>query len=161
MAAAFVALTGLAYSIREQPQRFLVWNATPSMPLGFYRRAPEAGLQKGDIVLVWLPESARKLASERNVLPFHVPAIKPIAAITGDIVCADEERVTINGQAAARRRALDRFDRELPHWSGCKSLAADEVFLLSTYAEESFDGRYFGPTKASDIIEKLVPLWTY
>jgi type IV secretory pathway protease TraF len=57
--------------------------------------------------------------------------------------------------------SADRFGREIPRWNGCKTLAPDEVFLLSTHAADSFDGRYFGPTSIADIIEKVAPLWTF
>jgi type IV secretory pathway protease TraF len=33
------------------------------------------------------------------------------------------------------------------------------VFLLMSETTDSFDGRYFGPTLARDLIGKATPLW--
>lgn len=44
----------------------------------------------------------------------------------------------------------DQRGRPLPRWSGCRELSPDEVFLLGT-SSSSFDSRYFGPVRMSDI----------
>ena len=49
----------------------------------------------------------------------------------------------------------------MPLWSGCQTLTPNQIFLLSTYAPDSFDGRYFGLSRTSDIIEKVTPVWTF
>jgi type IV secretory pathway protease TraF len=48
----------------------------------------------------------------------------------------------------------------LPHWDGCRTLQADELFLLMAAVPDSFDSRYFGPVSLSAVIGRLVPLWT-
>ncbi len=54
---------------------------------------------------------------------------------------------------------FDRRGRPLPNWTGCRTLAEDEVFLLMEGVPDSFDGRYFGPVPMTAIIGKLASLW--
>ncbi len=140
--------------------RLIVWNTTASVPRGLYARAsgPPA---RGDYVLFWMPSEARALAAERHYLPTSVPALKPVAAMAGDEVCAHAERVSINGAPPSARASIDHQGRPMPAWEGCRVLREDEVFVFSTYAADSFDGRYFGPSAFTDVIEKVVPLWTF
>ena len=140
--------------------RLLVWNPTRSMPRGLYVR-DSSPASRSEFVLAWLPAEARELAHQRGYLPRTVPALKPIAAIAGDEVCASGDRITINGAAIAERRMEDHQGRPMPLWSGCKTLARNQVFLLSTYAADSFDSRYFGLSETTDIIETVSPVWTF
>lgn len=140
--------------------RILVWNPTKSVPRGLYMHA-SSPIARGQFVLAWLPAEARALAHARGYLPRTVPALKPVAAIAGDEVCARAESITINGKAVVERRIEDHQERKMPLWSGCKTLSPGQVFLLSTYAADSFDGRYFGVSEASDIIETVAPVWTF
>lgn len=130
------------------------------MPRGLYVR-DSSPASRGEFVLAWLPSVAREMAHVRGYLPRTVPALKPIAAIAGDVVCASGQRITVNGAAMAERRTEDHQGREMPAWTGCKTLSRDQIFLLSTYTSDSFDGRYFGLSQASDIIEKVRPVWTF
>lgn len=115
-------------------------------------------MNRGDLVLVKIPEDMRELADQRRYVPETVPLIKPIAAHEGDEVCAEGEVIQINGRAVGTRQMKDRSGRDMPRWSGCKRLEADEVFLFNADSPLSFDGRYFGVTKASAIIGKVRPL---
>ena len=140
--------------------RIFVWNPTQSMPRGLYIRDVSPA-SRGEFVLAWLPSEARELAHARGYLPRTVPALKPVAAVAGDEVCAEDLRIKVNGTDIAERRKEDHQGREMPTWTGCKTLSLGQVFLLSTYALDSFDGRYFGVSEASDIIEKVRPVWTF
>ena len=154
-----VALFGiLAAAAGAIPSRRLVWNASASAPIGLYWRIGDRP-ERGDLVLAWAPLWARRLAAERRYLPRVVPILKRIAADTGDTVCASGADISINGRAVARRLNADALGRPLPHWEGCETLGASEVFLLMSDVPHSFDGRYFGITERPDIIGRLVPLW--
>jgi len=74
-----------------------------------------------------------------------VPLTKRAAATGGDMVCASEWRILINGRVAATLLAADRQGRSLPSWTGCRNLVRGEVFLLMAEVPQSFDSRYFGP----------------
>ncbi|SMF61187.1 conjugative transfer signal peptidase TraF [Allosphingosinicella indica] len=133
------------------PSPGLLWNASASVPTGLYVVTKRAGWRKGDLVAARLPAASRTLASARNYLPAGLPALKRVAAISPDHLCARSDRLFVNGALVALRRSADRAGRALPHWQGCRRLAPDELLLLAP-ASHSFDGRYFGPSHRRDII---------
>jgi conjugative transfer signal peptidase TraF len=136
----------------------LIYNPSPSAPLGYYRALASTSIRLGDWVLVDAPDAARTLADARGYLPSTVPMIKAIAGLVGDRICAEGNTISINGHAVAVRLAVDHNGRTLPWWQGCMTLGDDDVFLLNVRAVNSFDGRYFGPVKRSAIRARLVPL---
>jgi conjugative transfer signal peptidase TraF len=152
-------LSVLAASATLVPTPRLVWNASASAPIGFYWRVAGAP-SRGDLILARAPLWARRIAAERHYLPLNVPIVKRVAAVAGDVVCASDDALFIDGRLVAHRLASDRMGRSLPRWEGCETLGADELFLLMANAPDSFDGRYFGVTERRDIIGRLVPLWT-
>jgi type IV secretory pathway protease TraF len=90
-----------------------------------------------------------------------VPLVKRVGALAGDLVCRNRGTVSINHHPAARALPMDSKGHALPSWQGCRKLRRDEVFLFVAEVVDSFDGRYFGPIKRSQVIGKLVPLWTW
>ena len=101
------------------------------------------------------------LLVERGYLGAGVPLLKQVGAVPGSTVCRTEDRVSIDGLPAAMARDADARGRALPRWSGCRRLDVGQVFLLNPGAPGSFDGRYFGPSPARDIVGKAHPLWTW
>jgi conjugative transfer signal peptidase TraF len=154
------ALAALALPVLLKPPPRLVWNASASVPIGLYWVAPQEPVQRGDLVLATLPRTTRRLAAERGYLPAGVPVVKRVAAIADDRVCAIGPDVWIDGRAVARALSTDRLGRPLPHWTGCRTLGANEIFLFVEGVPDSFDGRYFGPIGTDHVIGRLVPLWT-
>ena len=161
IASAMIGISALGLSEFAPPGPLLVWNASASAPLGFYWISRDQAVSRGDLVLAALPEAARRLAAERDYLPAGVPVVKRVVAFAGDVVCADSGIVVINDRVAAQTLPMDRRDRPLPAWSGCRALDDSEVFLLMEDVRDSFDSRYFGPIEATAIIGRLVPLWTW
>ena len=47
----------------------------------------------------------------------------------------------------------------MPRWQGCYRLSKTQVFLINEEAANSFDGRYIGISKTSDVIGKATLLW--
>lgn len=136
----------------------LVYNASPSVPLGYYRIRPVKDLALGDLVLVQTPDPVRALASARRYLPDDVPMLKTVAALSRDEVCARGLDIFINGSHAATRQVRDPSGRPMPFWQGCIRLHEDDVFLLNKDVPLSFDGRYFGIVKRQLIRGQAVPL---
>ena len=155
---AALLIIALVVTIIWPPHALFIWNASASSPVGLYEVMREqAG--EGDMVVAWPPRNVRSLAAARHYIPSNVPLVKPVAAVRGARVCAFGSRIFVNGRLAAIRRAHDPSGRPMPWWSGCKRLREGELFLLSTAAPGSFDGRYFGPTRAQEFVGKAKLLW--
>lgn len=75
--------------------------------------------------------------------------IKRVAGISGDVMCRQETAVTIGNKAVVAAR-MDRHGYPLPAWGGCRTLSANEVFLLGDHPA-SYDSRYFGPVSRSEL----------
>ncbi|MDQ8757468.1 S26 family signal peptidase [Sphingosinicella sp. LHD-64] len=158
MGAAGLLALGLAATIMAPPRPRLVWNASPSAPIGLYA-VVEGAPAAGDIVIAWPPASVRQLAARRHYLPANVPLVKRVAAGPGDRLCALGSGILVNGRRVARRLARDGAGRPMPWWRGCTRLRAGSWFLLVADSPASFDGRYFGPTGGRDMIGKARLLW--
>ncbi len=152
-------IAALAATIALPPAPRLVWNASVSAPRGLYSVSPGRGFERGDMVVARIPVPWRMLAARRYYLPLNLPLVKRVVAVRGDEICAHGESVSINGEPAVTRRAHDARGRALPWWEGCTILKKGEAFLLMAEAPASFDGRYFGVTRAPDIVGKAVLLW--
>ncbi|HET7575627.1 MAG TPA: S26 family signal peptidase [Sphingomicrobium sp.] len=156
---AVAAAAGIASTLLWPPRPVLLWNASPSSPIGLYAVTSFGRIAAGDTIVAWAPASARRLAAARNYLPFNVPLVKRVAAAPGGRVCATRMTIFVNGRPAALRRVRDPSGRPLPWWSGCRLLRPGELFLLSPDAPDAFDGRYFGVTSSSQIVGKARLLW--
>ena len=74
--AGFAALFGAVALVSPQPR--IVWNASPSMPLGLYRIHVGARPLAGDLVLIDPPEEVARLLAARAYLPHGVPLLKRV-----------------------------------------------------------------------------------
>lgn len=147
----------LAATIIVPPAPRLVWNVSASAPRGLYLVGGDS-VRVGDMVIARVPAPWRRLAAVRRYLPANVPLVKRVAARHGDRVCASGRRVLVNGRPIAERRALDGGGRPMPWWTGCFVLGEGALFLLMD-SPDSFDGRYFGPTRSDDIVGGARLLW--
>ena len=128
----------------------LLWNLSPSVPVGLYRLT--AGLPAKDaLAVIHLPEPFNTLASTRRYLPAGALLIKRVAAGAGDLVCRHGALVTINGRAVVGARPVDLAGQPLPRWGGCLSLGMTQIFVLSSYPT-SFDSRYIGAVNRRNVL---------
>lgn len=157
----FLALgtAAVVATIVAPPLPRLVWNASASAPLGLYRVEPDRALARGDMVVARVPEHVRAVAARRHYIPANVPLVKRVAAVPGDLVCAEGTQVSVNGRPLVSRLAADHLARPLPWWSGCQRLRGGALLLVMVDVPDSFDGRYFGPTRAADVVGRATPLW--
>jgi len=159
MTAMAVALVCLAPRIGACP--LMVWNATASARLGFYRIEPPIAVHVGDLLLLRPDAGSAALYAERGYLPHGVPLLKHVAAVAGMSVCEQGGNVAIQGRFAASALPTDGRGRPMLPWIGCRVLAAGEVFALNPTVRDSLDGRYFGPSPVSAVLGRAVPLWTW
>jgi conjugative transfer signal peptidase TraF len=145
-------------SMAVELPKAVFWNASASVPIGFYVARPVRELAVGDLVIVRPPNHIAHFAAERGYLGSGVPMLKHVAALSGSRVCREGALVTV-ADVRVRARRSDRLGRALPSWSGCRTVRADEVLLLNPAAPDSFDGRYFGPLPRSTMIARAVPVW--
>ncbi len=138
----------------------LVWNASASVPVGLYAVRSTGQLTIDEMVVAIPPEPLASFLADGQYLPKGLPLIKHVAALPGQCVCRVGLTVSIDGSVRATARRRDHAGRTLPIWSGCRSIAPDEVFLLNASEPASLDGRYFGPLPSSSVIGRAVPLWT-
>jgi conjugative transfer signal peptidase TraF len=153
-----IVVLGAIATVAAQPTPVLVWNVTPSAPVGLYFVTPDSEPARGTLAIARLPRRWRMLAAARGYIPANVPLVKHVAAISGDRVCAARGTITIIGRFAARALPHDRRGRPLPSWQGCVTLARHQMFLLGE-ARDSFDGRYFGVIESSLLIGRARLLW--
>lgn len=148
-AAALAALVGAGLWQSD----VVLYNATPSMPVGFYLRTSDS-IERGAIVTVRAADVAPGYAAQRNFADEGDRFLKRVAGAAGDEVCAARAAVTLNGARVAQRQARDSAGRPLPTWEGCVTLDEAQVFLLGD-TPDSFDGRYWGPTP----VERIEGVW--
>ena len=153
-----IALLGVGFTRLTPPP--LILNLSASLPRGLYVVRHVATLERGMLVLVQPATALEHLLVARGYLPARVPLLKPVVALGGDEVCVVEEEVRVNGTVLATTVAdVDSEGRPLPQWQACKTLTAEEVFLLSTADARSFDSRYFGPVPRQTIVGTATLLW--
>ena len=158
LAGVSMALISLAASAAIQPQKYVLWNASASVPIGLYWVNPDVQPRAGELAVADLRTDIKQLANDRRYLPRTVPLLKPVAAVAGQVVCRYGAQVTVDGHHLASAKPADRLGRALPVWSGCRTLSGSEVFLLNPKVADSFDGRYFGPTPGTLLHGRARPL---
>jgi conjugative transfer signal peptidase TraF len=145
-------------SVVPDGQPLLVWNASPSQPIGLYRRLAGAA-HVSDRVLVRLPPHFADLAARRGYLAPSAYLIKPVVAVGGDRVCRLGTRIFLRGRIAARAAVRDGLRRALPTWQGCRGLRMGELFLLAA-DPDSFDSRYFGAVSGAAVMGRAALVWS-
>jgi type IV secretory pathway protease TraF len=149
-ATALLIATALVLEIWLIPRPLLIWNASKSVPIGWYfvdHRQPKLH----EIAVVKLKNWPDLYASARGYLPTNVWLLKPVAGLSPAVVCRFGRDVFVDGKLLARAKLFDRQHRALPRWKGCQSLKSDDVFLIAR-PKDSFDSRYFGSVKLSQVI---------
>ena len=155
---AATGLVALAWAMLRTPSVYIIYNASASMPTGWYRITPSESVKPADAVLVQLPAAAADLASTRGYLPADIPLIKQVFATSPSRVCIKARRVLVDDQVVATWRPHDRSGRPLPRWDSCRMLAEDEIWLLNPDHPDSFDSRYFGPLTLDSVLGVAEPL---
>jgi conjugative transfer signal peptidase TraF len=156
------AATVLASAVACLAGAHLLWNWTPSLPLGLYWVSPaSSGRAKvGALVAFPVPAHVRALVLERRYLPPGALLVKPVVATAPDRVCTEGGELTVNGAPLGAVATEDTQGRPLPSDPRCGPLSEGEVFVASHFAT-SFDSRTFGPVPLTDIRGTVTPLWTY
>jgi len=140
--------------------KYLIWNASASLPKGFYLILSDDNIRHGQIAVVNPPPALARWMAQRRYLPAGVPLLKTVAATSGNRVCRVGNVISFRSQNIATAKTSDRMGRPLPVWQGCKRIGDDELFLINDHHADSLDSRYFGPLPAKNILGRAVPIWT-
>ena len=151
-----VPVLALALASAVSLPKKLIYNASASTPIGFYW-LDNRPFERGDYVLVRVPDRVRNLVMERRYLPPDVLLLKRVVGMNGDQICRQSDEITVNGSVVASAKRRDGQGREMPDWHGCHILTEHTVFLLQDHPQ-SFDGRYFGPVDRRLIIGRATRL---
>ena len=104
------------------------------------------------MVAAFAPDDARLLAHERGYLTSHIPLIKTVWAVAGEKICSEDGVVRVPNRPDIHALREDGSGRAMPVWTGCIILQSDEIFLVSTDVQTSFDSRYFGPVPVKNVL---------
>lgn len=153
-----LAVIGTATQIIVPPRPLILYNPSPSAPIGFYKLSKDEAPKLGVQVAAYAPEWARKMADERGYLPYDYPLIKSVLAAHGDEICYHKSGVRVPNGAVIPVLVRDHSGREMPAQSGCIFLKLDEYFIASPDVQAGFDSRYFGPVKIENILGRVTYL---
>ena len=157
LACATLPVAGAAVLSVTIPQPVVLWNGTPSEPVGLYLRSA-ARPGPGAIIAFRTPAKAFPYADARMSYLHRILILKAVAAGEGDRVCTAGRVLTINGRWRAPVLKLDSRGAKLPAWKGCRALAQGEFFVFSNRVTNSFDSRYYGPVDRGAIVGVFRPL---
>ena len=157
LASGALIVGGLSIATAGGARPLLLWNRTASEPEGLYVRG-SGPAAVGALVAFSAPDAAFPYADGHMGYLRRVPILKSVAAVSGDKVCTDNDRLQINGRTRAAIHSRDRRGAALPRWRGCRRLGADEVFVFSDRIANSFDSRYFGPVNRAEIVGVFRPV---
>lgn len=130
----------------------VIYNPSPSAPVGFYFIDQNPTPEVGDYILIALPNVVKEMAIERRYVGPDISLLKKVFATSGDHICSKKGQVYVNHHPVTKVKTHDPSGRKLPTWNGCRVLKQGEYFLLSLYSDYSFDSRYFGPVMQNQII---------
>jgi type IV secretory pathway protease TraF len=145
---ASVGLVFLAVKPFINPVPLVVWNASESVPIGWYF-VEKRQIKPTDRVQIY--------AAERGYLPQDVWLLKLVSASHPSIICRFGAHVFVDGKLATKAKRMDRKHRLLPVWKGCIALSSTQYFVLGRH-HDSFDSRYFGPIEQRQVVGTALSL---
>ena len=158
--ATYFSVMAIAGSAFIKPSPKLIWNASASLPIGLYSIRPIGALHNAELVALTPPEPIASFLSHGGYLPRGVPLMKRVSGLPGQVVCRNGLSIAIDSIDVGKAQARDRRGRDLPAWTGCRTIATGEVFLMNPDVPDSLDGRYFGPLPVTSIVGRAAPVWT-
>lgn len=137
-------------------RKCFVLNISSSIPIGIYKVDKSIDFKKGDIITFSINNYPNILDYPGNIK--NITFSKYIAGISGDYIKIENNKIYINDKEKGNIFKVDGLDNKLPQFKEKEYMVKeDEIFVLGTN-DKSFDSRYYGCIKKSDVIYKLVPL---
>lgn len=146
-----------------------VWVASESVPPGLWRKV-SSPMERGSVVAFCPPDEPRfRVGRDAGFVPSGfcpggLPRlVKPVAAVAGDFIEIGNEGFRVNGVLLPNTRPVEvpRLELLRPFSSGRYVVRDGEVWLVSTFNRRSWDSRYYGPVRMTDLESAVRPVWTY
>ncbi|MEI7669783.1 MAG: S26 family signal peptidase [Pseudomonadota bacterium] len=153
----------IIYTILKIEKLHIIYNETPSVPVGFYIVHPleNEPLFIGEYLEFNVPENYKSYFYDRKYIGNNWTLIKQIGALEGDNYCINRQDFSINNNIIGNIYKVDSLGRILPINIGCRQIFKDKFFALGANSDKSFDSRYMGQINKSLIIGKAIPLWIF
>lgn len=142
--------------------KYIIYNATSSMEIGFYLLHPNEKVKKGDIAIITMPDDIRKFIIQRNLAPAKATTlIKHVIGLGGDYACVNGGRFVVDGIDYGTLKEKDSAGRAVPRKPFCKEISEGQMMIGTDSDGSSYDSRYFGEISSTLIIAKATPLLTF
>lgn len=144
-------------------------NTTKSIPVGLYWKVDDA-VEKGAYVIFCPPETQPFIEAKRRGYLASGFCPGQLGYMMKRVLAAKDDRVEIgsfgvktNGQLVpySTPKKSDAQGRWMHGYEFNRVLAGDEVLLMGDVSPISFDARYFGPVKRSQIKAVIRPVITW
>lgn len=140
---AFVSIISVVFYFAGYPLFYL--NTTESAPLGIYLSCPfDKNYKYNDFVIVKLGKDYGKLKKGELLL-------KRVKGLPKDVFVREQGKLIIHGEEFPVVET-----NLLPQLQLGNYLVHDGEYLLLNNRDNSFDGRYIGTMKETDIIQKVI-----
>jgi conjugative transfer signal peptidase TraF len=145
-------------------------NLTASMPEGLYWLSPPRAVRAGDLAMVCLDNQRAHYALQRGYIQAGScdnaaqPLLKEVVALANDTISLSSNSVLINNIPLPHSSTLatDKLQRPLKAAPrGIYKLQANQMWLYGISSNRSWDSRYFGLVKSSDIASIVKPILTW
>src|SRR5690606_33869211 len=120
-----LAVIGIAAGSAVDWPTKLIWNATASVPVGFYTVEPADALDVPELVAIMPPEELAAFIVGRGYVGRGVPLLKHVLGLPGQRVCRTGRTITVDGIEMGDALDRDRIGRKLPIWQGCRTIGDD------------------------------------
>lgn len=144
----------------------LVWNRTPSIPMGLYwsEDVSAAQLRRGE--LACFPYESPAWARDRKYLPEGVSVCKPVAGLPGDVVRHAGKELFVSHDGATQKlgqyAAFDSAQRPLPQdMLSDGPVSPGSLLMVAGAHDNSLDSRYIGLIPAERIQRRIHPIYTW
>ena len=155
----FAGMCAASYLMFQVISASVYLNLTESLPRGIYVRVPKIELERGDYVVYEPSEEIKNLIRENGWGDGEQKFLKTVGGVSGDEYEVEEKHriFLVNGKFAGQVFRTDTAGKEIPQLKGKFTVGEGEILPLGTNLR-SFDGRYTGTIKTSEVEAKVVPL---
>lgn len=151
----FLSILALLVHFALKSGYHLTYSVSRSVPKNIYLVMPSREFKRGDLVQFIPPEPFKKFLLTKHWLPQSGLMLKYVYAVPGDFVCNENHVVMVNKRKVGPVYTFYNKKNKLPQTKFCGKLTDNQYLLMSTCVKRSYDGRYFGPVRKTNIVGKV------